>query len=251
MTPDKLREPLVAALKLALAEPGERRLFRSGKLPGLFPTRTGANAEAAEVAVRDGLLDHVRRETKGKVEVDWVKLTPKGVEFLHAHESPRAVLDELRKELQTTRAGVPVWLAGMRDDLQTFTERLAEDTQKLLQRLDALTRRVEEALRRADAAGPEVKDGVSLAVPWAVDALAYIDRRKASGAAGECPLPELFAAIGERHGGMSLTDFHDGLRRLDDYRAVNLLPFSGPAEQLPEPEYALPDGPAFLYYAAR
>ena len=39
MTTDKETAALVEALKLALAEPGEQRLFRRGKLPGLFATR--------------------------------------------------------------------------------------------------------------------------------------------------------------------------------------------------------------------
>jgi hypothetical protein len=251
MTTDKLREPLVAALKQALAEPGEQRLYRSGKLSGLFPGRTGASGEAAATALRDGLFELVRRETKGKAEVEWVKLTPKGVEYLHAHESPRAVLEELHATLQVTQAGVPAWLETMQSDLHALNAKLTEDAAKILHRLDALSRRVEEALRRADAAGPAVEDGVSLAVPWAVDALAYLDRRRASGAAGDCPLPELFAALHDRHPGLSLTDYHLGLRRLSDYRALKLLPFVGGAGQLPEPEYALPDGAAFLYYAAR
>src|SRR6059058_291622 len=60
MSTDKVLDALIAALKQALAEPDEQRLFRSGKLPGLFATRSGANAEAAERAVRDGLLEVVR-----------------------------------------------------------------------------------------------------------------------------------------------------------------------------------------------
>ena len=34
---------ILDALKAALAAPGDHRLFRSGKLPGLFPSRTGAS----------------------------------------------------------------------------------------------------------------------------------------------------------------------------------------------------------------
>ena len=83
-------EFLITALKQALAEPGERRLFRSGKLPGLFASKTGAAAEVAFAALRDGLFEITRTETKGKIAIDWVEITPKGVEFLHAHESPLA-----------------------------------------------------------------------------------------------------------------------------------------------------------------
>src|ERR1700751_5025656 len=107
-TTDKTEAALVETLKHALAEPGEQRLYRSGKLPGLFPTRTGANAAAAERAVADGLLEIVRSEEKGKLKVEWVRPTPAGVSFLHAHEAPRAVLLELQAALQTTKAGVPV-----------------------------------------------------------------------------------------------------------------------------------------------
>src|SRR5262245_43308831 len=113
-------KPLLDALKAALAEPGEQRLFRRGKLPGLFPTRSGANAAAADQAVRDGLLEVVRTEAKGTLTTEWVRLTPTGVSFLHAHESPRAVLEELHRSLQTSRAGVPLWLEGMQAELQAI-----------------------------------------------------------------------------------------------------------------------------------
>jgi hypothetical protein len=251
MTTDRVHLTLIEALKLALAEPGEQRLYRSGKLPGLFTTRSGANAEAADCALRDGLLEIVRTEEKGKLKSEWVRLTPAGVSFLHAHESPRAVLEELHDALQSARAGVPAWLEGMRQEVEALSGRLADEMQRVLHRLDALSQRVEEALRRTEGGGPALANGVAAAVPWAADVLAYLDRRRDSGGGGDCPLPELFAALRQRHATLSLTDFHDGLRRLSDYRAVRLTPFTGPAEQLSEPEYALLDGATVLYYATR
>jgi len=247
---DKVTEALVAALKEALAGPGEHRLYRAGKLAGLFPGRAGANAEAAARALRDGMLEVVRTEAKGKVAVEWVKLTPRGVNFVHDHESPLVVLRELRSALETAQDGTPAWLAKVGMELQELSRRLTGEVQKYLQRLDALTQRVDEALRRAEAdGGPAVPDGVAAAVPWAVDVLAYLDRRQATGANGDCPLPELFAALREQHAELSLPDFHDGLRRLQDRRALRLLP--APDQPLSEPEYALLDGVQLLYYAAR
>src|SRR6476659_7673590 len=96
MTTDRVEFALLQALKQALTEPGEQRLYRSGKLPGLFPTRTGPNPIAASNAVSEGLIEVVRTEQKGKLTVEWARLTPAGVSFLHAHESPRAVLEELQ-----------------------------------------------------------------------------------------------------------------------------------------------------------
>src|SRR5438309_354876 len=83
-------------------EPGEQRLFRSGKLPGLFPGRGGPSAEAATRALHEGLLEVVRTEAKGKTSTEWVRLTPRGVDFLHDHESPARVLEELRQVLQAS-----------------------------------------------------------------------------------------------------------------------------------------------------
>src|SRR5262245_64832138 len=96
MTKDKVHDALIEALRQALAAPGELRLYRAGKLPGLFAGRGGAAGEAAARAVRDGLLEVVRTEVKGKTAIDWVRVTPRGVDYLHEHESPVEVLRELR-----------------------------------------------------------------------------------------------------------------------------------------------------------
>ena len=135
----------------------------------------------------------------------------------------------------------------MRQDLLDAGDRVAESVRKYVQRLDALAERVDEALKRAEAATPAVSDGLAQAVPWAADALAYLDRR----AEGNCPLPELFGAVRERRGELSLIEFQAGLRRLHDRRALRLLPLEAPAVEMPEPEHALPDGAAVYYYAAR
>src|SRR5204862_2154452 len=104
-TMDKLTQLLIDSLKQAMARPGEQRLFRSGKLDGVFASRVGLSAEAAAQALRDGLLEQTRAETKGKTVVEWVRVTPRGVEFLHAHESPVRAMDELRAVLQANQEG--------------------------------------------------------------------------------------------------------------------------------------------------
>lgn len=246
---DRMTETLLAALKQALAEPAEQRLYRSGKLAGLFPGKAAVNAEAAARALQDGLLEVVRTETKGKTTLDWVRITPKGVNYLHDQEAPVQVLRELRAALHVNRQGLPTVLAELHQELHALGNRLVEQVQSYGQRLEALERRVEEALRRADLAGPSLPDGVAAALPWAAAALEYLDRRRKSGAPGACPLPELFAALREQHGSLSLTDFHDGLRRLHDRHALRLTP-AEPGQPLPEPEHALLDGEAVYYYAA-
>lgn len=247
---DKVSEALLLGLKEALARNSEQRLFRSGKLAGLFGSKSGASGAAAARALRDGLLEVVRTETRGKMVVEWVRPTVKGVNFVHDNESPVQVLRELRDLLQTSRENVPAWLDRLRQELAAQHERLMQEVQAYLERLDAVRQRVDEALQRAAILGPAVPDSVASSVPWAADALGYLDRRHSSGAAGDCPLPELFTAVRERHGELSLPSFHEGLRRLHDRRLLRLAPARDPAS-LNEPEYALLDGDALLYFAGR
>jgi hypothetical protein len=88
-------------------------------------------------------------------------------------------------------------------------------------------------------------------VPFGLDALTYLFRRQAGGAASDCPLPELFKAVSEQHPNLAVKDFHDGLRRLHDRGVLRLVVFEGPAAELPEPEFALVDGASVYYYVAR
>jgi hypothetical protein len=169
---------------------------------------------------------------------------------LHEHESPVHALHELRDALRANQQAVPVWLADMRAGLRALDDRVAADAQKWTQRLEALTRRVEETLKRIDATLPLVPAEVAEAVPWGIDALNYLDRRRNGGAPDDCPLPELFAALVHQHPGLSVTAFHEGLRRLHQRHLLRLQPADG-AGDLPQPEYALLDGGKVLYYAAR
>jgi hypothetical protein len=248
-TMDKVTEALVQALKQALAEAGEQRLFKSGKLDGLFSSRNGVPAEAAARAVREGLVEVVRTEPKGKTTIEWVRPTPRGLEFLHQQESPIQALRDLQAILQVNRERIPLWLGDQQRELQTLATRLAEEAARWTQRLEALSQQVEAALRRADLQ-PPLSDGAAADAPWAAEALAYLDRRRL-GAAGDCPLPELFAVARQHAPTLSVTDFHDRLRRLRDRRALRLLPFTEAPSELPEPEYALLDGATLLYYATR
>lgn len=251
MAKDKVTESLLEALRQALAESGEQPITKAGNRQGLFAGKTGAHAEAAARAKREGLLEIIRTETKGKAVVEWARITPAGVNFLHDHDSPLRALTDLQELLQTNQQALPIWLAGMQNSLLQLSTRLSQDTQSWTQQLEALSSRVSEALHRAGTAGSSLTNGMTSVVPWAPDALAYLDRRKTPADAGPCPLPELFAALKQLHVDLSLTTFHSGLRRLQDGRVVRLLPWTEGAPQLSEPEYALLDGSALLYFVAR
>lgn len=234
-TVEKRTELILDALKPALVAPGEHRLFRSGKLGGLFPSKHGPAAEAAKVALTDGLLEITRTETRGKFLFEWVRITPKGIAFVDKHDTPKATLRELKAVLGETRTGVPAWMAEVKAEVAAVGAAFEAKANAMILRLDDLARRVEAALRRADAERPVVREPVRQLVPWAADALEYLDQRDGAGAAWVCPLSELFNAVAFKHPGLTLAEFHAGLKRLADVRAITLSPARG---ALAEPEYA-------------
>ena len=240
-------DALLEALKTAIAVPGEHRLFRSGKLAGLFRSRVGVPAEAALAAVREGWLEVARTETRGKVVTEWVRATPKAVTFVHDHDSPKSVLRELKQVLHATRAGIPAWMEEARAEVAALSSRFEERAAALLAKLNELSASVEAALRRAETVGPAVAEPVSRVVPWAIEALEYLDRRATTGAGGDCAMPELFHAVRVKVPELTLSEFHDGLRRLHDVRAVRL----SPSDDMDQPEYAVVVGGRMVYSVGR
>src|SRR5205809_645844 len=142
-------------------------------------------------------------------------------------------LPGLKTVLDATRGGVPSWMADARAELASLSAKFEERAAAVLRRLDELAGRVESALRRAEMNAPAVAEPVGRVVPWAVEALEYLDGRLVSGATGDCPLPELFHAVRVRFPELTLTAFHDGLRRLHDLRALRL----ASTTSMTEPEY--------------
>jgi hypothetical protein len=246
---DKVTAILLEALRQGAGAGGEQRLYRSGKLPGLFAGRTSLHAEIASQAVRDGLLEIVRAEIKGKTTVEWAKVTQRGTAFLLEHESPLRAMEELQEALKSSQDGLPVWLADMRRSLEALTQKFTEEVTAVGRRLDALAGSVADTIKRADKLGPQLPEGAATALPWAHDAVGYLEKRQNGGLPEKCSLSELFAAVKEKEEGLTVKDFHFGLRRLHDRGVLRLLPFDGP-EGPPEPEYALLDGAAMYYFAA-
>jgi hypothetical protein len=227
---------LLAGLRAALSG-DEHRLHRSGKAEGLFASKSGPAGEAASLAIREGLLEYARTETKGRFEIDWVRLTAKGVEYLYQHDSPRAILGEMRQMLATAQSGVPIWQDEILKSLEKLATHITDQMAHYLDKLESLSKRVDEAMRRADVT-PDLSKALQELVPWGVDALAYLDHRRLGGATGECPMPELFGAVRGKHPAITIRDFHDGLRRLADNRTVKLSHWHGPGP-IPQPEYAM------------
>ncbi len=241
---DQRQRMLLDALKLGSSQPGEQRLYRRGKLPGLFQ-RTNANGEIASQAVQDGLLEVTRVETAGKATIEWVRVTAKGQQFLVDSESPIRALEELREALAAHQQGLPTWAAQMNARIDEISRSFADEILAMRRRLDQLAGNVDAAIERIEAvrAEADLPD-----TPWGPETLDVLERRQQVGLGTRCPLADLFTALKEKHVDLTIKQFHAGLKRLQDRRLICLLPGVGNGDT-PGPEYALLDGPAIYYYA--
>ncbi len=85
---------------------------------------------------------------------------------------------------------------------------------------------------------------------WLGTALSFLKQRLDRGAAGDCPLPELYRQARLSAPALSVGQFHDGLRTLHDREQIYLHPWTGPLYDLPEPALALLAGHEVAYYAS-
>jgi hypothetical protein len=243
---DKQQFILFEALRQGAGQPDRVRLYRSGKLPGLFPGRTREHAAVADQAVRDGLIEIVSVEVRGKTTVEWARVTPKGIEHLMQHESPVRALQDLRAVLESHRQRLPVWVAELQQQIEELQRRLATEVEAIGQRLDRLAERAREAIERLEQGrGPEAGT-----VPWGSEVLSLLEDRESAGLGASCSLAELFHALRQRRIELNLKDFHVGLRRLHEHGLVQLQPDNG-ATQPHAPEYGLLDGNSVYHSVVR
>jgi hypothetical protein len=243
---DRRNLALLEALKAGALQGGEMRLYRRGKLPGLFAQRTRLNADIANQAVKDGMLEVMRVEPVGKINVEWVRVTQKGLDYLLERESPARALMELREALAVNQQGLPIWADGMYARIDDLVRTFGTEVEAMRQQLQQLSLRVEAAIERLEA---ERARAPAPTVPWAQETLQYLDERRHVGLGTRCPLADLFGMLKTKHDDFSIKDFHAGLKRLREGNLIALLPSNGNGDT-PGPEFALLDGAAVYYYAA-
>lgn len=244
---DRQKFALLEALKAAALERGEIRLYRRGKLPGLFAQRTRSNAEIANQAVKDGLLEVTRVEPIGKTTVEWVRVTQQGLDFLLESESPARALEDLREALAVNQEGMPAWISQMSGRIDALSAQFAAEVAEIRKRMEQTTKRVIEAIERLEISQ---RTPTPATVSWARETLEYLDRRQQVGLGERCSLADLFTALKEKHAEMTIREYHAGLKRLHEGKVIALLPSVGNGDA-PGPEYALLDGAAVYYYVGR
>jgi hypothetical protein len=239
---DKSTPLVLAALTKAVAEPVGMPLHGKKKMAGLFAATASAK-QAAQRCLDEGYLRVFERQTRGKSIEDVCTITEKGLAYLLSQVNPKPVLEELVRTLQAHQtqvaelvAATRQWQAGL-DGLQTAVAKV----------LDQIQQPGQSPLPSAVGAGPALRNG---SATLAVDVIACLGRWQASGSAGDCPLPELYARAHAGAPSLTIGRFHDTLRQLHEHEQIYLHPWSGPLYEIPEPSYAVLVGHEVAYYAS-
>jgi hypothetical protein len=224
-------EQIATACKEAGQHPEGIALYKVGKNPGLFTSKTGPAGEAATQALESGYLELLRTDSKAET----VRLTPRGEAFLREHLDPKATLEELLLQLKNHQQTMPRWIAEIDAQFAAFRLRSLNFLEHQGQAITRLLDRAESALRRLEGGGLAAL--TEALEPWQVEVLVTLDQKQTS-----LPLADIFHAL-EKAGFTQLTipDFQHGLLILRDRDAIKLIaenPNDGP---MLEPEYALID----------
>jgi hypothetical protein len=240
---DKSTQLVLDALSRAVADPGGLPLFGTKKTPGLFTT-TAASKPIAQRCKDEGYLRVIASETTGKNVQEICAITAKGLDYLLNQVSPKQVLEDLVRTLETRQVQVGDLVAAARQ-WQEGLNALQSTVEKVLQQI------------QKPGGGAGSSTGVPGPMPspngaetWLADLVIYLTEWQTSGPTGDCPLPELYRRAQRLSPNLTIGHFHDGLRRLHDQQRIYLHPWTGPLYEIPEPPYALLVGHEIAYYVS-
>lgn len=223
---DKSGRLVLHALTRAAADPGGSPLFASRSASGLFPA-TPVGRAAAQKCRDEGWL-------AGDDENTPATLTDKGMAHLLAESSPREVLEDFVRVIESREGQVKSLLDtahAMQSSLVSLKGTLASVLSRIAPGSD---NRLARAFHARHPVGPLAEAVVA----------ALLARR----GAGDCPLPELYRLVAT-DAAVSLGAFHDALRALHAEECVRLYPWTGPLHEMPSPQFALLVGHDVAYYA--
>jgi hypothetical protein len=235
---DKATQLILGALSRAVLDPDGTPLHGSKTAPGLFATTAPAK-QAAQVCKMAGYVQVIGTQGRGKSVQEVCTITEKGLEYLLDEADPRHVLEDFVRVLEARQDQVNELIAGARKT-QTSLEALRAIAERVLQQIAAQH-------GASPGTGPATGPDAALQETTMLSGLA---QWHAAGASEDCPLPALFRHVQQFDPGMTIGQFHDGLRQLHAQERIYLHPWTGPLYDMPEPAYALLSGHEIVYYVS-
>jgi hypothetical protein len=254
---------ITVGLRRAAAEPAGLALH-GGRAQSLFPA-SQSGKKAAELCKSEALLRPIRTENRGRYVREICAITEKGLAYLLHQVSPKHVLEDLVRAFHSQQAQVGELLSTARqwqanlDSCKTIVEKALQKgsectwsgsnsngkAEKVM--TDQLSAATDET--RIEHGNESVLDPCfTRGSPMRQPILSHLHQWRESGASGDCPLPELFRSV--REDGLTIGQFHDQLRSLQEQEQIYLHPWTGPLHEIPEPAFALLAGHGIAYYAS-
>ena len=214
-------EAMLGVLRGFLEAPGTRRLYGTGRSPGLFPSNTASARRLVEQLCAREYLELNRAESGGQE----ARITERGRQWVLQKENTRLLLEDLLRAAE-----------GQLDRLQQMQTVWAQFSEQLQQHRSDVAR-VLERLPQESERSP-------------IEALieGHLRSYQESGQPGDCSVAELYQRLSDRQAGITIGQFHDCLRAMHRAGMLRLAPWTGPLYQLPEPALALLIGHEVLYY---
>ncbi len=233
---DKSSQMVLSALSRAVADPEGLPLHGGKTASGLFPATAGGK-QAARRCLDEGYL----RPLEPSSPKPRCTITDKGLTYLLTQVSPRQVLEDFVRVLEARQGQFDFFLAAARE-AHTCLDALKTNAETVLRYV----------IRGEKPAGLSAlfssfrNDGAAAETTILTHLAGWID----TGAAEDCPLPDLYRRCAEAVPGLSIGRFHDTLRQLQQTEQIYLHPWTGPLYDLPEPPFALLVGHEIAYYAS-
>jgi hypothetical protein len=228
------------ALAQALVGPGSKVLHGSKGKPCFFVGAAAAMKQAAQFCQEKGWLEPTGEfEGTGKTRKELFRITQAGIQETLANSEPVLLLQGALANLQQ--------IAGLKEKVDQTLDSLKKQEGLIRTLLDRFTPPDFKALLANVANPAQATSAPTFPAQNVLDYLADYQRRNPY---GHCPLPELFHRVAEPVG-LTIGQFHDGLRWLVQGKRILLHPFTGAAYQLEDEQYALVAGQEIKYYAER
>jgi hypothetical protein len=235
-------EPLaLEALSRLLGEPAPKALHGSKSIPGIFPGASAAEKSAAKLCLDRGwLLPTGDAVGKGKSRKELYRLAPAGLQAVLAQSDPTGLLRSLADNVARLEGQTAELQSGIADALRpigAFATALSELKGAIGQALTKVKPVDLDQYRSVFATPPPT--GTRDQFSWGDEVVRMAAEQKQRNAFQRLTLPQVFERLRARYPELTLGQFHDGLRRLQDERRIRLGPYTQALATLDDPRNAL------------
>ena len=233
-------ETAIEALTRALTNSTPLRLHGTKANPGIFVGSSQKLKDAASLCLEKGWLTGTgERVGKGKSAKETFRITKSGIAYALEHGQVASLLKELLFASDSQQ-----------ETLQQLQQLLQNASQAMRAQNEALSRLQEKVKTPPIVAAPDTTKTSRSATDdrWLHRVVEYVMKYRQANPHRSCSFADLFKAIVEP-AGVSIGEFHDGLRQLSRERKISLRPWTGAMSDLDDDHLALVLAKETKFYA--